>query len=126
MTLIQEDEKVMPNSVVFNQLAKMLHLLHPLGLNYQVKLGIFLRSLTDSRKLIKILNRYEHCANYHAVEDIETELTFNAIKAETEIPNAISACNKGGIGCAFDNLSRFLVSQSGKDTLHKTVGTSYE
>ena len=126
MTLIQEDEKVMPNSVVFNQLAKMLYLLHRLGLNYQVKPGIILRSLTDSRKLTKILNRYEHCANYHAVEDIETELTFNAIKAETEIPNAISACNKGGIGCAFDNLNRFLVSQSGKDTLHKTVGTSYE
>ena len=33
MTLIQEDEKVMPNSVVFNQLAKMLYLLHRLGLN---------------------------------------------------------------------------------------------
>ena len=73
MTLIREDEKVMLNSVVFNQLAKMLYLLHRLGLNYQVKLGIVLRSLTDSRKLTKILNRYEHCANYHAVEDIETE-----------------------------------------------------
>ena len=79
MTLIREDEKVMLNSVVFNQLAKMLYLLHRLGLYYQVKLGVALKSLTDSRKLIEILNRYEHCANYHAVEDIKTELTFNAI-----------------------------------------------
>ena len=43
-----------------------------------------------------------------------------------ETPNAISACNKGDIGCTFDNLNRFLVSQIGKDTLHKIVGTSYE
>ena len=40
--------------------------------------------------------------------------------------NGTSACNKGGIGWAFDNFDQFLEIQSGKDTLHDTVGTSYE
>ena len=40
--------------------------------------------------------------------------------------NGTSACSKGGIGWAFDNFDRFFEIQSGKDTLHDTVGTSYE
>ena len=43
-----------------------------------------------------------------------------------ETPNGISADSKGGIGCAFDNFDQFLESQSGKDTLHDTVGISHE
>ena len=35
-------------------------------------------------------------------------------------------CSKGGIGCVFDNFNRFLESQIGKNTLHDTVGISYE
>ena len=91
-----------------------------------VKLGVALKSLTGSRNFVEILNRYGHCANYHAVEEIETELTFNATETQMETPNGMSAFSKGGIGCAFDNLDRFVESQSGKDTLVDKVGISYE
>ena len=67
-----------------------------------------------------------HCANYHAVEEIETKLIFNATETQIKTTNGTSACSKGGIGWAFDNFDRFLEIQSGKDTLHDTVGTSYE
>ena len=43
-----------------------------------------------------------------------------------ETPNGISAFSKGGIGCAFDNFNQFVESQSGNDTLHDTVGISFE
>ena len=39
-----------------------------------------MKSLTGSRKVIEILNRFGHCISYHAVEEIETELTFKANK----------------------------------------------
>ena len=38
----------------------------------------------------------------------------------------MSACSTSGIGCAFDNFDRFAESQNGKDTLHHTVGLSYQ
>ena len=76
-----------------------------------LKLGVALKSLTDSRKV---------------VEEIETELTFNATELQMERQDGMSACNKGGKGCNFDNFHRFVESQSGKDTFHNTVGISYE
>ena len=89
-------------------------------------LGVPLKSLTRSRKVVEILNCYGHCANYHAVEEIETELTFNAKETQMETPNEISAWSKGGIGCAFDNFDQFVESPSGKNTLHDTVRILYE
>ena len=38
----------------------------------------------------------------------------------------MSACSKGGIGCALDNFHWFVESKSGKDTLHDTVGIWYD
>ena len=72
------------------------------------------------------MNCYGNCTNYHAVEENETELTFNATETQMETPNGRSECSKGGIGCAFGNFDRFVESQSGKNTLHNTVGVSYE
>ena len=40
-----------------------------------LKLGIAVKSLTGSRKVIEMLNRYGHCSNYHMIEEIETEMT---------------------------------------------------
>ena len=37
-------------------------------------LGLGLKSLTGSRRVIEILNRFGHCIGYHMVESIETEL----------------------------------------------------
>ena len=91
-----------------------------------LKLGAALKSLTSRRKAVEILNRYGHCANYYAVEEIETELTFSATETQMETPIGMSACSKGGVGCAFDNFDQFVESQSGKDTLHDTVGISYD
>ena len=95
-------------------------------LSEHLNLGVALKSLTGSRKVVEILNRYEDWANYHAVEEIEADITFNATKTQMETPSGKIACSKGGIGCDFDNFDRFVESQNGKNTLHDTVGISYE
>ena len=66
-------------------------------LSKHVKLEVALKSLTGSRKVPEILYHYGHCANYHAVEVTETELTFNATETQIEIRNGMSACSKGSI-----------------------------
>ena len=91
-----------------------------------LKLRVASKSSTGSGKVVEILNCYGYCTNYHAVEEIETELIVNAAETQTETPNGMSVCSKGGIGCVFDNFDRFIESQSGKDTLHDTAGISYE
>ena len=91
-----------------------------------LKLGIAVKSLTGSRKLIEMLNRYGHCANYHMIEEVETEMTYEASKSQTTTPSSMHFSADRGIGCAFDNYDCFVETQNGKDTLHDTVGITYE
>ena len=39
-------------------------------------LGMALKSLTSSKKIIEIINRAGHCCSYTVVEELETELAF--------------------------------------------------
>ena len=45
-----------------------------------LQLGLAIKSLTGSRKVVEILNRMGHCVNYSTVEELETELNFEANK----------------------------------------------
>ena len=47
--------------------------------NY-LMLGIVLKSLTGSRKVVKIMSRLCHYISYHTKEEIETEATFESTK----------------------------------------------
>ena len=39
-----------------------------------------IKSLTGSRKVVDFLNRLNHCGSYSIIEELETELTFEATK----------------------------------------------
>ena len=43
-------------------------------------IGIALKSLTSSRKVIEVMNRLGHCVNYHTIEGVEAEATFESAK----------------------------------------------
>ena len=49
-------------------------------------LGIALKSLTGSRKVIKIMIRLGYCASYHTIEELETEATFKSTKQNLLTP----------------------------------------
>ena len=85
-----------------------------------------MKSLTGSRKVIEVLNRLGHSISYSAVEEIETELTFEGTKENRLIPQQMTMDSEAGVGLAFDNFDRFVETLSGKDTLHDTVGIAYQ
>lgn len=47
--------------------------------NKHMKLGLPMKSLTESSQVIQILSHYGHCTNYHMVEELEAELNCNVI-----------------------------------------------
>lgn len=86
-------------------------------------LGLAVKSITGSRKMVEILNRMGYCISYTAVEEIETELAYGCSKEKKALPhgfmpNSPSLCTH----LAFDNFDRYVETVSGKDTLHDTVG----
>ena len=91
-----------------------------------LQLGLFLKSLTGSRKIITLLNRMGHCVSYHTVQELETEMTYEATKNLRNTPFGMSLHSKAGTGVGWDNYDRFVETLSGKDTLHDTVGIAYQ
>ena len=51
-----------------------------------LQLGLAIKSLTGSWKVVEILNRMGHCVSYSTVEEIKTELIFEAYKNSKETP----------------------------------------
>ena len=39
-----------------------------------LELGINPKGLTDSRQMLEVMNRLDHCASYHTVEEVKTTL----------------------------------------------------
>ena len=91
-----------------------------------LELGLILKSLTGSRKVVEMINRLGHCVNYHTVQELETELTIEATRSNIKTPFGMNFTNNCGTGIAWDNFDRFVETQSGRDTLHDTVGIAYQ
>ncbi|CAH2103948.1 unnamed protein product [Euphydryas editha] len=89
-------------------------------------LGMALKSLTSSRKIIDIIHRYGHCISYPGVEELETEATYTSIEKSSVCPETIKKSPDLCTGVAFDNFDRFVETKTGKDTLHDTVGIIYQ
>ncbi|KAK6176301.1 hypothetical protein SNE40_014608 [Patella caerulea] len=89
-----------------------------------INLGMAIKSMTDSKTLVRMLNRLGHVVNYHAIEQIETTLGES-------IQTRKLACPEGAvigevIGLAFDNFDELTGTLSGADTLHDTMGILYQ
>ena len=61
-------------------------------------LGIALKSLTGSRKIIEIMNRLGHCASYHTMEEVEMEATFESTKRNLMTPLGMKLNPRCGTG----------------------------
>lgn len=84
-----------------------------------------LKSLTSSRKIIDIINRYGHCS-YNVIEELETEATFSSSNRSNICPEGIVTSANLFTGVAFDNFDRYVETTSNKNTLHDTVGIIYQ
>ena len=82
-----------------------------------LNLGFPVKSMTGSKKLIGMLNRYGNCVSYTTTEELETELTFTVTSASKISSPDLVPDSSLTIGIAYDNFNRFVEALSGKDTL---------
>ena len=63
-----------------------------------LQIGIAIKSLIGSKKVVTMLNRLGHCINYNGIEELETELTYNCSNANQITPSGMSkekSCSTG-------------------------------
>lgn len=90
-------------------------------------LGMSMKTITGSRKVVEVLNRFGYIPSYTALEEIETELSFTATESRRLLPHGLVPNNKNyHTGVAFDNYDCFVETINGKDTMHDTVGICYQ
>ncbi len=80
------------------------------------------KRLTGSRKVVEVLNRFNQCINYHALEEYKTELAVTISERETSTP--VVLLRKPGLvtGCARDNYEENMETLPRAGTLHDTFG----
>lgn len=92
----------------------------------QLCLGLAMKSLTGSRRVVEILNRLGHSVSYHLVEEYETELA-NVIQDKGQLlPDGLVQAPGLCTAVAFDNYDEICETLSGAGTLHDTVGICYQ
>ena len=91
-----------------------------------LQLGLAIKSLTGSRDVVEILSRMGHCVSYSTVEELETELIFEAYKNSKETPFGMKTTPEFNTGIAWDKLDHFVETKNVKDTLHDPVRMAYQ
>ena len=79
-----------------------------------LQLGIVLKSLTASRKILDIINRFGHSCSYNVIEEIETEAAIFLTAAYQAYPEDTIRSPHLCTGLAFKNLVVSLILQAGK------------
>ena len=72
------------------------------------------------------MNRLRQCASYHTIKEVETEATFKSTKQNLVTPVGMKLNPCCGTSVAWDNFDRFVEKITGKETLHDTVGITYQ
>lgn len=99
---------------------------HRIKTSKHITLGLAVKSLCNSKKVVNILSRCGHCCSYTTLEELETELTFSTVNSAYVCPEDILRHPDLNTGVAFDKFDRFVETLNGKDTLHDTVGIIFQ
>ena len=92
-------------------------------LSKHLKLGLAVKSMTGSEKLIGMLNRYGHYVSYTTTEDLEMYPTVTVTSASKfSLSDLVFPNYSLRFGIAYDNFQQFVETLSGKDILHGTEG----
>lgn len=89
-----------------------------------IVLGSLVHSITGSRKLMTVLNRFGHCISYSKYEELETELA-TTIQSRQMVSPSGAKCGPV-MGNAFDNYDEMVHTLSGFESLHDTMGIFYQ
>ena len=92
----------------------------------QICLGMGMKTLTGSRKVIDVLNRFNHSINYHTIEEFETCLAENVSMSNSAIPDGLLIQSGLVTATAWDNYDENVETLSGRGSLHDTFGICYQ
>ena len=81
-------------------------------------MGLGIKSITGSRKVIDILNCMGHSISYHSTEELETRLATEITERNQSTPDG--RCMKPGLATAlaWDNFDENVETTSGSGTVH--------
>jgi hypothetical protein len=91
-----------------------------------ISLALGLKSMTGSRRVLEILNRFGHCVSYHTVETTETQMATDISNRNQATPHVMITKPQLCSSLAWDNYDECTETLSGRGTLHDTVGISYQ
>ena len=73
-----------------------------------LQMGIAMKSLTGSRKILKILNRLDNSVSYHIAEELETDLTLSTDFKQQITLRGMQLSSSLSTGVAFVNFDRYI------------------
>ncbi len=89
-------------------------------------LGLGLASLTGSKLSMQILNRAGHSISYSETKGLETEFAYSIAAEGRNAPDGIRLDPNLATGSVWDNNDANIETLDGKQTLHATVGHTYQ
>ena len=89
-------------------------------------MGLGFASLTGSKLAMQILNRTGHCISYSETKGLETEFAYAVQNDKRDAPDGILLYPQLATASAWDNNDANIETINGKDTLHVTVGHTYQ
>ena len=92
-----------------------------------VGLGLALKSMSGSKRVINLLNRNGHCASNETLRRIDMDMEESAsVKCTGIVPDGISKKKGKATGTAWDNLDINMETINGLGTIHHTYGIIYQ
>ena len=82
--------------------------------------------MTESKKVLTLLNPYGHCATIETVGRVDMSLELTLINSDSFIPDGIEIKPNLSPGTAWDNIDINLETPSRADTIHHTYGICYQ
>ena len=89
-----------------------------------VALGMSVKSVTGSKKMVQVLNRFGHCLSYNTLEEVETATAESIHEQKLACPPGTVVGEP--VGLAFDNFDEMTQTLSGANSLHDTMGILYQ
>ena len=91
-----------------------------------VTMGLGMTFLTGSKLALQILNRAGHCISYDDAKSYETEFAYSIEASELDTLHGIKPNHQLAAACVWDNYDVDVETLDGKDTLHATIGLTYQ
>lgn len=91
-----------------------------------LNMGLGIKSMTGSRKVMEILHHFGHSVSYHTAEELETRLAFDIANRQLSTPDGLLMQAGLATGLAWDNYDVNTETLSGGGTVHDTVGICYQ